>query len=119
MKYDPDIALQILKAMEAHGQDELQPKAMLLPDLDDGVYYFHCRLLYEAGYIIVYEVPTSGSNFCWPRQMTWSGVQFLQMFTDETFWNRTKEEASRRGLGIAMDILMKIGTELAAKMISP
>ena len=119
MQYSPDIALQILKAMESHDQDKLPMGANLLPDLDDEVYYFHCRLLSEAGYITVYEIPTQELNFYWPKQMTWGGVQFLQMFKDETFWNSTKEEARSKGLGTAMDILTKIGTELAVKMISP
>ena len=119
MQYNADIALQVLKAMEAHNQDELPMKTMLLPDLDDEVYYFHCRLLSEAGYITVYEMRTSALNFYWPKQMTWGGVQFLQMFRDESFWNRTKEEARSKGLGTAMDILTKIGNELAAKMINP
>ena len=118
MRYDPDIALQILRTMEAHDQDELPMKTMLLPDLDDGVYYYHCRLLSEARYITVYKLPTSGPNFYWPRQMTWDGVQFLQMFKDETFWNRTKEEAIKKGIGTTMDILMKIGAGLATKMLT-
>ena len=63
MKYDHDIARQILKAMEAHDKDELPMQTYLLPGLDDNSYYFNCRLLSEAGYISVYEFRSQGPNF--------------------------------------------------------
>ena len=115
MQYNPDTALQILRAMEAHDEDELPMKTTLLPNLNDEIYYFHCRLLSEAGFIAVYEVRTQGLNYYWPRQISWPGVQFLQMFNNETLWERAKGEAISKGVGMALDTLMTIGVKLVTE----
>ena len=119
MKFDPDVARQILKAMEAHNDDELPFKTNLLPDLDDAVYHFHCRMLSEAEVISVYEVRLQGGpNYYFPRELKWAGVQFLQMFEDEALWNRAKSEAASKGVGMALDTLMGIGTELVKRIVT-
>ena len=119
MKYEPDIARQILKAMEDHPKDPLPYKTTLISDLDDRLYHYHCRLLSEAGYISVIELRMlGGPNYYWPRELKYAGVQFLQMFEDESVWHSAKMEAKTKGVGLALDTLMKIGTELMVKMIS-
>ena len=119
MKYDPDVARQILKAMEAHNDDEIPFRTNLLPDLDDAKYYFHCRLLSEAGFISIYKMRLQGgSNYYWPRELKWAGVQFIEMFKDETLWQRTKSEAAAKGVGVALETLTQIGTNLITKVIS-
>ena len=118
MKYDPDIARQILNAMEAHNMDELPMKTYLLPELDQWKYYFHCRLLSEAGYISVYEIRTSGPNFYWPRDLKWAGVEFLQMVKDETLWQRTKNEATSKGVGTALETLKEVAANIATRIIT-
>lgn len=119
MKYDPDIARQILNAMEAHPKDPLPYNTILLPDLDDGCYHYHCRLLSEAGYISAHEVRMQGRNNCYrPKELKWSGVQILQMFKDESLWQRAKSEATEKGLGMALDVLSNIGAKLVQQFIS-
>ncbi len=44
LKNDPDVAREILEAMEAHEKDELPMKTSLVPNLNNRIYYFHCRL---------------------------------------------------------------------------
>ena len=118
MRYDPDVARQILKAMEAHDDDELPFKTNLLPDQDEASYYFHCRLLSEAGFISVYKIRLQGGpNYYWPRELKWAGVQFIEMFKDENFWQRAKKEATGKGVGMALDTLTRIGTDLMMKII--
>ena len=119
MKYDPDIALQILKAIEAHDRAELPMKTYLLPELDIEKYYYHCRLLSEAGYISAYRVGTSGPiTHYWPRELKWDGVQFLQMFKNETLWQRAKNEATSKGVGTALETLMEVGANIATRLIT-
>ena len=117
MKHYPDVSLQILKAMEAYDEDEIPMKTMLIPDLEDKVYYQHCRLLDEAGYIRAYIVRTSGLDFYWPRQITWSGYEFLETFENETLWQRAKDEAREQGVGLSLDILKRIGLKIAADLV--
>ena len=117
MRYDPDIALQILKAMESHESAELPRGTSLFPDLDAEVYFFHCRLLEEADYISTYKIRFQGGvGQFWPREVKWAGVQFLQMFEDESFWQRTKREATSKGANMALDVLMKVGADLMNKL---
>ena len=97
MKYDPNIARQILKAMEAHESAEIPRGINLLTDFDIEVYFFHCRLLEEEGYISTYKMRFQGRvGQFWPRELKYAGVQFLQMFDDETLWQRAKKEASTK-----------------------
>ena len=115
MKYNPDIALQILKAVEEHPEDDLRPKMILLPEIDENLYYFHSRLLSEAGYIRVYKLENRG--YYWPRQITWDGVQFLEQFRNDSLWQRAKDVASEKGVGMALDTLLQIGKVLAGDML--
>lgn len=117
MKYDPDIALQILKAMEDYPKDELPIQTMLLNEADEELYYFHCRLLAEAGYISVYSVKTGGLNYYWPREIRLNGVQFLERFRDDSLWQRAKNEATKLGVGMALNTLYQVGTKMAEKLI--
>ena len=118
MKYNPDIALTILRRIEEYPSDEVPMKTNLLEEEDEETYYFHCRLLSEAGFIAVYEVRTQGPNYYWPRQVSWPGVQFLQMFNDDTLWQRAKGEAISKGVGMALDTLMKIGVKLVTEAVA-
>ena len=117
MKYNPDIALTILRRIEEYPSDEVPMKTNLLEEQDEETYYFHCRLLSEAGFISVYEVRTQGLDYYWPRQISWPGVQFLQMFDDQTLWERVKGEAISKGVGMALDTLMMIGVNLVKKTV--
>ncbi len=119
MKYEPDIARRILKAMEDHPKDPLPYKTTLISDLDDRLYHYHCRLLSEAGYISVIELRMlGGPNYYWPRELKYAGVQFLQMFEDESLWHRAKNEASKKGIGMALDTLKDVGASIVTKIIS-
>ena len=118
MKFDPDVALAILRGIEEYPSDELPMKTNLLSELDEETYYFHCRLLSEAGFIAVYIVRTQRLNYYWPRQMSWPGVQFLQMFNDDSFWQKTKREAQDKGLGLSLDVLTNVGLKLVEQLIS-
>ena len=119
MKYDPDIALQILQGMEALERDEILPQTNLLPNIDIGVYFSHCRWLSERGYISVYNMSMQGKvTQYWPRELKYAGVQFLQMFQNESLWQRAKKEASTKGVGLTLENLMKIGADLMGKIIS-
>ena len=118
MKFNPDVALTILSKIEEYPSDEIPMKTNLIKELDENTYYFHCRILSEAGFIAVYEVRTQGLNYYWPRQISWPGVQFLQMFNNDSFWQKTKKEAVDKGLGLSLDTLMKVGSKLVEQLIS-
>ncbi len=114
MKYNPDIALQILKAVEEYPEDEIPARKVLLPKVGEDSYSFHSRLLAEAGYISVYSISTTINR---PRQIKWLGVQFLEQFRDDSLWQRTKDEATRRGVGMALDTLFRIGKILIEEVL--
>ena len=103
--------------MEDYPKDELPIQTMLLNESDEELYYFHCRLLAEAGYISVYSVKTQGLNYYWPREISWPGVKFLEQFRNDSLWQRAKDEAARRGVGMALDTLYQIGKRLAEDLM--
>ena len=70
----------------------------------------------EAGYISVYKVGTMRTDFYWLRQLKWDGVQFLKMFTDESFWQPTKKEATSKGVNMALDVPMEVRANLTNKL---
>ena len=119
MKFDPDIALQILKAIEDFPRDTipLVPWRPLAPDLDKNVYSFHCRMLEDAGYIEAYEISSRAGYYYCPRRMRWNGVLFLEQFRNESLWRRAKDVASEKGVGMAIDTLHLIGKQLAEELI--
>ena len=117
MKYSPDLALRILRAMEDHPSDELESQTYLLGDVDEEVYYFHCRLLDEAGYISTYSVKTGGLNYYWPREIKWNGVQFLELFRNDSLWQRAKDEATRKGVGLSLDTLFTVGRMIIEELL--
>ena len=118
MRYDPDIARQILKGMEYHESAELPFGTNLIPDLDVEVYFFHCRLLEEAGYISTFKMRFQGGvGQNWPRELKWPGVQFIEMFKEETLWQRTKGEATEKGIGLALETLKEVGTSVMTGII--
>lgn len=117
MKYDPDIALEILRKVEEWPSDELPMQTVLLSNIDEESYYFHCRLLGQAGYMTVYEVRLMSRNFYWPRQINWDGVQFLELFRNEPLWQRVKQEAIDTGAGMSLNILFQIGKKLVGQAI--
>lgn len=118
MKYDPDVALQILRAIEEYPKDELKPETYLLGEIDKELYYFHCRLLKEAGFITIYRLRTEGGNCYWPRELSWPGVQFLEQFRNDSLWQRAKAEARSRGVGMALNTLFQLGAKLAQAQIN-
>lgn len=63
MKFNPDVALQIFRAMEEYPKDELEPETYLLYEVDEELYSFHCRLLKEASFITIYRLRTVDWNF--------------------------------------------------------
>ena len=115
MKFDPDIALKIMRAMEDYPEDEIPRGKLEISDVDDDLCHFHCRLLEEAGYITVYASPSHG--LYWPRQIKWPGAQFLAQFPNDSLWQRAKDVASEKGVGMALDTLLQIGKMLAADML--
>ena len=115
MRYDPDIALAILKAVEDYPEDEIPAKTALLPELDEGTYHFHCRLLAEAEYISVYAI-ASASRYR-PRQLKWPGVQFLELFRNKPLLQRTIDIAHEKGVGMALETLFRIGTQLGEELM--
>ena len=115
MRFDPDIALKIMRAMEDYPKDEIPRGKLEISEVDDDLYYFHCRVLEEAGYITVYASPSHG--LYWPRQIKWPGVQFLAQFRDDSLWQRTKEVATQRGVGLALDTLFKVGKNLIEEIL--
>ena len=41
------------------------------------------------------------------------GVQFLEQFRNDSMWQRAKDVASEKGVGMALDTLLQIGKVLA------
>ena len=115
MKFDPDIALKILKAIEDYPEDTIpiNPWRPLVPDADKNVYSFHCRLLSDAGYIEAHDLSSRDGSYYCPRRMRWNGVQFLEQFRNDSLWQRAKDVASEKGVGMALDTLLQIGKMLA------
>ena len=118
MKFNPDTALQIMRAIENYPKDTIPlSKSPLIPDMDREVYSYHCRLLGDAGYIEVFDLSShDGFYFC-PSRICWMGVQFLEQFRNDSMWQRAKDVVSEKGVGITLDILLQTGKQLAEEVM--
>ena len=118
MKFNPDTALQIMRAIEDYPKDTIQISGSpLIPDMDRGVYSYHCRLLGDAGYIEVYDLSSHDGDYYCPCRIRWLGIQFLEQFRNDSLWQRAKDVASEKGVGMALDTLLQIGKLLAEELM--
>ena len=118
MKFNPDTALQIMRGIEDHPEDTIPITLLpLIPDMKKEVYSHHCRLLSDAGYIEVYDLSSHDGFYYCPKRINWLGVQFLEQFRNDSLWQRAKDEAANRGVGMALDTLLRIGKMLAEDLL--
>ena len=92
--------------------DDLITEPLDIPDIDDAEYSFHCRLLADAGFIEALNYGDMQGDFYSPTRITYRGVQFLETFRNQTFWEKAKNIAQDKAVGFAMDTLLDIGLKL-------
>lgn len=118
MRFNPDTALQIMRAIEDYPEDAIPiSKSPLIPDMDSKEYSYHCRLLGDAGYIDICDLSSHDGFYYCPTGIRWLGVQFLEQFRSDSLWQRAKDVASEKGVGLTLDILLRIGKQLAEELM--
>lgn len=115
MKRDFDLVRQILLQFEAKADAGIVEK----PEVEGYPYElvaYHCRLLYDAGFLRCEPVKSSTSDRvikALPFELTWEGHEFLDKIRSDTTWSKIKTYAKDKGLALSFSVV----TELAKRVV--
>lgn len=115
MKRDMDLIREILLKIE-ETENKRPIIDLCVENYSDEEVSYHCKLLYEAGFVCDYKNTIDGSFGV--GQMTWNGQEFLDTVKSDTIWNKTKETITKKGLPMGIDILKSVATSIIQSMIT-
>ena len=113
MKRDMDLVRLILLKIE----EEYKSTALIdlkIDGYDKETIAYHCKILCEAGYISNYN-PIYAGDKLWDfsvGSLTWEGNEFLDKIRDNSFWHKTKEVITKKGLPLVVDTIKTVATDL-------
>ncbi len=109
MKRDMELIRLILLEIEK------APDASSIADLPvDGyttsVVAYHCKLLYEAGFVSDYDDLFAEGELCdfSVGGLTWEGYDYLDCIRDDSLWGKTKDTIKDKGLPLMIDTIKTI-----------
>ena len=88
---------------------------------DESTVQNHLILVFDAGLFRAEPVRSSTSDRIirvLPFDLTWQGHEFLEKIKNETLWRRVKETIIRKGAPLTFDIVAKVATDIAMKLVS-
>jgi hypothetical protein len=107
MKFDPDLARQILIDLEeapflpAYSDIELEGYSV------EQISY-HIMLLAKEGYVDAKDASTFGGSKWKVKALTLSGHKFLDQIRNDTFWAKVKSTAKTQGLQLTLSSIKAI-----------
>lgn len=118
MKIDYDLIRTILLKRE----ESPDPVVMgfSIPDYDLATVAYHCKLLYERGYIDKY-MPHYADNEIYViavGQLTWHGIDYLDSIRDDNVWAKTKSYFKKKALPFAFDLIKEIAVGILTNKIT-
>lgn len=108
MKRDMELVRKMLNDFsEGKGRIELTSN-------EDEEYVYHLEIMKQANLISYSYVAVMGGGIILhdTPKLTWTGNDFLETFTNETIWNKVKDNVKDKGIemsGMPLDILMEFG----------
>ena len=117
MKFDKDLAREILLAIEA---DESDPNTWVELDIPSHAHLEvaeHVHLLAEAGFIEA-DAVSSMDGYDWKaKRLTYTGHEFLATVRDSDTWRLTKASAVKAG-SLSVQMLFSIATAVAKQKLA-
>ncbi|PPQ47836.1 hypothetical protein C5G87_17125 [Paenibacillus peoriae] len=120
MRRDMDLIRRLLIETETLGYDgDMNSRvygSSWFEDVEDDAFYYHVRLLDEAGYLTSFSSPTSfGDNVekHFPFSLTWEGHEFLDSIRDKSSWEKLKKSLGKNLSTIPVSALAAVTSEMA------
>ena len=54
---------------------------------------------------------------CRLQTITWDGYEFLEHVRSDTVWDRTTETLAQQGVGMAIDVIRSVDTQITLRLI--
>ncbi len=111
MKRDMElIRLILLKIEEEYKSHNIMGLSIEGYDMEQIAY--HCKMLYEAGFVSDYEgfYSMAGLEDFQVGSITWSGHDFLDTIRDDGIWDKTKSAIKKKGLPMLVEIIKTIAS---------
>ena len=102
----PDSSHVQVPPIEGHGESDIR---------------YHCRLLYDAGFLNCEPVASSTSSrviYVIPFDLTWAGHEFLDKIRADSTWNKIKAQAKEKSLSLSFNIVNELAQRLTLAAIS-
>lgn len=119
MKRNFDLIRNLLFLFEEKaGSSKLENPAIEGFNSDEIAY--HCRLLYDAGFLRCECVKSSTSDriiHAIPFELTWDGHEFLEKIRCESTWSKIKSYAKERSLALSFDIVSEIAKKFITEVL--
>lgn len=109
MKRDMDLVrLILLKIEEEFHSTPLYNLA--IEGYDEETVAYHCKLLYDAGFISDYKALYGSNRLCefGVGSLTWEGNDYLDKIRDNSTWKKIKDVISQKGLPLVFDTIKTI-----------
>lgn len=120
MRFDMDVARQILLAIEATPANQY-PDDVTLENVDEDTVLEHIALLIDKGLIDGKTIPGGmGDKRLYGvhiEGLTWNGHEFLANARNEQVWSKTKSFVKEKGGSISFEILKALLVKIAAQHV--
>jgi len=116
MKFDKDLARDILLTLEADESDPLEWVEIEIPGHSHQETVYHIQLLAEAGFIEARDLSSSLIYDWKPSRLTYQGHELLDTLRDGEIWKLTKESAKKTGV-VSLQALFEIGKAFARQKL--
>lgn len=120
MKRDMELCRLILLEMEQNDRlditdiNDMELKGYTLDQI-----IYHCRLLYEHGFIkecVISCVLGKVVTFI-VEGLSWEAHDFIASIREDTIWNKTKDVITQKGLPMAIDVVKEVSQAVITSMV--
>ena len=108
MKRNMDLVRLILLEIEKSDEEEIQN--MEIDGYSSEDIKYNAALLKEKNMIDTYQTDIIGNYYI--GSLTWDGCDFLDKVRDNTFWHKTKEVITKKGLPMLVETIKSVATAL-------
>ena len=119
MKRNLDLIREILLAIEE--QHEYGPiYGLSIPDHSMNEVAYHCKLLYEHGFIDDYGDEPGDEELLdfGVGGLTWEGADYLEQVRDNSRWGKVKKTMKEKGIPLTVEFVKETVNTMMAAVIS-
>lgn len=120
MKRDFDLIRALLLQFEAKGNSAVVD----MPEVEgysNELVAYHCRLLYDAGFLRCEPVKSSTSDRVirvLPFELTWEGQEFLAKIRADSAWGKIKAQAKAKSLTLSFTVVSEIAKRMVVQLLN-